>query len=86
SSKPNFIDPRLVTIFATRFNSPNEQTIIRRTNDADVLLAKVDINLNKSNLLTVRHNYSRAEQVNGTFDVPTWGASANGRETDNSNS
>jgi hypothetical protein len=86
SSKPNFIDPRLVTIFATRFNSPNEQTIIRRTNDADVLLAKVDINLNKSNLLTVRHNYSRAEQVNGTFDVPAWGASANGRETDNSNS
>ncbi|HXG65689.1 MAG TPA: hypothetical protein VNO70_11325, partial [Blastocatellia bacterium] len=37
------------------------------------------------NLLTLRHNYSRAEQVNGTFDVPTWGRSANGRETDNSN-
>lgn len=86
SSKPNFIDPRLVTIFATRFNSPNEQTVIERTNDADVLLGKVDININNDNLLTLRHNYSRAEQVNGTFDVPTWGASANGRETDNSNS
>lgn len=86
SSKPNFIDPRLVTIFANRFNSPNEQTIIRRTNDADVLLAKIDVNINNNNLLTVRHNYSRAEQINGTFDVPTWGASANGRETDNSNS
>lgn len=34
----------------------------------------------------MRHNYSRANQVNGTFDVPTWGRSANGRETDNSNS
>ena len=86
SSKPNSIDPRLVTIFATRFGSPNEQRIIDRTNIADVLLAKVDVQLNKDNLLTLRHNYSRATQVNGTFDVPTWGASANGRETDNSNS
>jgi hypothetical protein len=86
SSKPNSIDPRLVNIFATRFNSPNEQRVIERSNDADVLLAKVDFQINNNNLLTLRHNYSRAEQVNGTFDVPTWGASANGRETNNSNS
>ncbi len=86
SKKPNSIDPRLVTIFATRFNSPGEQGIITRTNKADVLLGKVDVQLNGNNLLTVRHNYSRAEQVNGTFDVPTWARSANGRETDNSNS
>lgn len=86
SSKPNFIDPRLVTIFANRFNSPNEETVIDRTNDADVILGKVDISINNNNLLTLRHNYSRAEQVNGTFDVPTWGSSANGRETDSSNS
>ena len=86
SSKPNFIDPTLADIFATRFNSPDEETTIERTNDADVLLGKVDINLNNSNLLTLRHNYSRAEQVNGTFDVPTWGSSSNGRETSNSNS
>ncbi len=86
SSKPNSIDPRLVNIFATRFNSPNEQRIIDRTNVADVLLGKVDINLTRNNILTFRHNYSRAEQVNGTFDVPTWGSSANGRETSNSNS
>lgn len=86
SSKPNFIDPRLVDIFATRFNSPGEQGVIDRTNVADVLLGKVDVQVNSNNLLTLRHNYSRAEQVNGTFDVPTWGVSANGRETDNSNS
>jgi hypothetical protein len=85
SEKPNFIDPVLVNIFRTRFNS-EEQGIIERTNDADVFLAKVDINLNNNNLLTLRHNYSRAEQVNGTFDVPTWGISANGRETSKSNS
>ncbi len=85
SNKPNSIDPTLASIFATRFNSPNEETIIERTDVADVLLAKVDININNRNLLTLRHNFSRAEQVNGTFDVPTWGASANGRETDKSN-
>lgn len=86
SSKPNRIDARLVNIFATRFNSPGEQGIIDRTNVADVLLGKVDFQVNQNNLLTVRHNFSRAEQVNGTFDVPTWGLSANGRETNKSNS
>ena len=86
SSNPNSIDPVLVNIFANQFNSPNEEGVIERTNDADVILGKVDININNKNLLTLRHNYSRAEQVNGTFDVPTWGRSANGRETSNSNS
>jgi hypothetical protein len=86
SNKPNSIDSRLVQIFATRFNSPDEQGTIERTNIADVLLGKVDVQINNNNLLTVRHNYSRAEQVNGTFDVPTWGRSANGRESSNSNS
>lgn len=86
SRKPNSIDATLRNIFATRFNSPNEQTTIERTNDADVFLGKVDFQINNNNLLTMRHNFSRAEQVNGTFDVPTWGASANGRETSKSNS
>jgi hypothetical protein len=85
SSKPNSIDSRLQTIFRTRFNS-TEQGTIKRTNKADVFLAKVDVQINENNLFTARHNYSRAEQVNGTFDVPTWGISANGRETNNSNS
>ncbi|MBX7221248.1 MAG: carboxypeptidase regulatory-like domain-containing protein [Blastocatellia bacterium] len=85
SEKPNSIDPRLVQLFATRFNSPGEQGIIKRTNDANVLLGKVDWAITPSNLLTLRHNYSRANLKNGTFDVPTWGTSANGRETDNSN-
>ncbi len=86
SDKPNSIDPVLANIFATRFNSPGEEGIIERTNIADVFLAKLDVQVNRNNLLTLRHNYSRSEQVNGTFDVPTWGTSANGRETSNSNS
>ncbi|HRH41926.1 MAG TPA: TonB-dependent receptor [Pyrinomonadaceae bacterium] len=86
SKKPNSIDATLANIFATRFNDPNEQTTIERTNDADVFLGKVDFQLNSNNLLTLRHNFSRAEQINGTFDVSTWGRSANGRETSKSNS
>lgn len=85
STKPNSVDPRLVQLFATRFNSPGEQGQIERSNTANALLAKVDINLNSRNLLTLRNNYSRAIQKNGTFDVPTWARSANGRETDNTN-
>ncbi len=85
SSKPNSIDPVLANIFRTRFNSI-EQGVIERTNVADVVLGKVDVNINQNNLLTLRHNFSRAEQVNGTFDVPTWGISANGRESSKSNS
>ncbi|MEW6736098.1 MAG: carboxypeptidase regulatory-like domain-containing protein [Acidobacteriota bacterium] len=86
STKPNNIDPRLIQLFATRLNSPNEQGQITRSNGANVLLGKVDWSVTNRNLLTLRHNYSRAVQENGTFDVPTWGRSANGRETDNSNS
>ena len=85
SDTPNSIDPVLAEIFANQFNSPGEQGIISRTDIADVILGKVDININDNNLLTLRHNYSRSEQINGTFDVPTWGTSANGRETNNSN-
>lgn len=85
SARPNSIDPRLVQLFATRFGSPNEQGTIERTNDANAVLAKLDWSISPSNLLTLRNNYSRAKQVNGTFDVPTWGTSANGREESTSN-
>ncbi|KAF0234571.1 MAG: hypothetical protein FD167_4645, partial [bacterium] len=86
STKPNNVDPRLVQIFATRFNSPNEQGQIKRTNTANVFLGKVDLNIDPRNILSLRYNYSRATQTNGTFDVPTWARSANGRETSNTNS
>ena len=38
-----------------------------------------------SNLLTVKYNYTWSEQQNGTFDVDSWGRSANGVERDHSN-
>ena len=60
--------------------SPDENGPIDRTNDARVFLGKVDAQLNDSNLLTLRYNYTWSEQQNGTFDVDSWGRSANAVE------
>ena len=55
---------------------------IDRTDDARALLAKADIHLDGRNQLSFKYNYSWSEQLNGTFDVDSWGLSANGVETD----
>ena len=57
---------------------------IRRTDDARSLLAKLDLNLGGRHQASVKYNYTWSEQVNGTFDVDSWGASANGIERDRS--
>ena len=57
---------------------------IRRTNDAQALLAKLDLNINDQHQASFKYNYTWSEQVNGTFDVDSWGASANGIEGDRS--
>ena len=58
---------------------------IARTNDAQVFLAKVDWRVNDRNMFTAKYNFTNSQQSNGTFDVDTWGASANGNEKDFSN-
>ena len=55
---------------------------IARTDDARALLAKADIHLDGRNQVSFKYNYNRSEQLNGTFDVDSWGSSANGVETD----
>ncbi len=81
---PGRIEPRVVDFFAA-LGSPDENGPIDRTNDARVFLGKLDAQLNPANLLTVRYNYTWAEQENGTFDVDSWGRSANGLEGGYSN-
>jgi Carboxypeptidase regulatory-like domain len=81
---PSRIEQRVVDLFAS-YGSPDENGSISRTNDARVLLGKVDAQLGSSNLLTVRYNYTWSEQQNGTFDVNSWGRSANAVERDFSN-
>jgi hypothetical protein len=78
------ISQPVVDYFAS-IGSPGENGPIDRTNDARVFLGKVDWQLNSQNLLTLRYNYTWSEQKNGTFDVDSWGVSANATEKDSSN-
>src|SRR5437879_1308525 len=57
---------------------------ISRTNDARAALAKFDFRLSDRHNLSLKYNYTWPEQKNGTFDVDTWGVSANGLEKDRS--
>jgi hypothetical protein len=81
---PTRIEARVVDFFAG-LGSPAENGPIERTNDARALLGKVDHQINSSNLLTTRYNYTWSRQENGTFDVDSWGRSANATERDFSN-
>jgi hypothetical protein len=80
---PSRIEPRVVSAFAA-LGSPNENGPIERTNDARVFLIKGDWNVSSGNLASLRYNYTWSEQKNGTFDVDSWGRSANAIEQDHS--
>ncbi|HEX9457983.1 MAG TPA: carboxypeptidase regulatory-like domain-containing protein [Thermoanaerobaculia bacterium] len=81
---PNRIEKRVVDALAA-LGSPNENGSIEHTNDARVLLLKLDYNASAKNLANLRYNYTWSQQVNGTFDVDSWGRSANAIEKDSSN-
>ena len=74
---PTRIDPRVVDFFA-RARQPERERPDRahqrraRVPRQDRLAAQ-----RRSNLLTLRYNYTWSEQENGTFDVDSWGRSAN---------
>jgi carboxypeptidase family protein len=74
----------LNAFLATHFNGvlANDFGSISRTNNARTALAKIDWRLNDRNNVSLKYNYTWSEQQNGTFDVPTWGQSANGLERD----
>lgn len=80
---PARIEQRVVDALAA-LGSPNENGSITRTNDARAFLAKVDWHATPDNLLTLRYNYTWSEQDNGTFDVDSWGRSANAAEKNSS--
>lgn len=81
---PSRIEQRVVDALAA-LGSPAENGPIERTNDARVFLLKGDWNLTSRNLATLRYNYTFSEQENGTFDVDSWGRSANALEENESN-
>ncbi|HKI00478.1 MAG TPA: hypothetical protein VKK31_00720, partial [Thermoanaerobaculia bacterium] len=81
---PSRIEQRVVDYFES-LGVPAENGPIDRTNDARVFLAKADWQASEKNLATLRYTYTWAEQENGTFDVDSWGRSANATEKDQSN-
>ena len=76
---PNRIEPRVVDALAA-LGSPNENAPITRTDDGVAFIGKLDWQANASNLVTNRFTYTYSEQENGTFDVDSWGVSANAVE------
>ncbi|MEN8376838.1 MAG: carboxypeptidase regulatory-like domain-containing protein [Gemmatimonadota bacterium] len=77
---------KLIDFFQTEFGGAlaNDFDPITRTNDAKALMSKFDFRLNESNNLSLKYNFTWAEQKNGTFDFDAWGASANAIEEDKS--
>ena len=77
----------LTSYLATHFSGAlaNDFGPVSRTNDARTALAKIDWRLSDRDNLSLKYNYTWSQQQNGTFDVDTWGASANGLEKDWSN-
>ena len=73
------IEDRVVDFFAG-LGSPNENAPIERGDDAFVALGKIDWHLSNEHLATLRYTYTWSEQPNGTFDVDSWGVSANAVE------
>jgi hypothetical protein len=58
---------------------------IRRTNDGNALMLKLDWRLSDRHSLSLKYNYTNSRQESGTFDVDTWARSANAIERDFSN-
>jgi hypothetical protein len=78
---PARIEPSVVAALAG-LGIPNDNGPIERTDDALVILAKADWRVSQAHLATLRFAYTWSEQKNGTFDVDSWGVSANAVEKD----
>ena len=83
-TRAGLIDPALVAWTDTAFSRAlaGDFGSIRRTNDANALLAKFDFKLSNTSNASLKYNYTNSRQENGTFDVDLWGRSANGLERD----
>lgn len=78
---PTRIEQRVVDYLAS-IGIANDNGPIDRTDDAFVGLAKIDWRATDKHLATLRYAYQWSKQENGTFDVDSWGVSANATEKD----
>ena len=75
---------RLVQFADTAFSAARlgDWGPIRRTNNANALLVKIDWRLSPTHSFSLKYNYTNSRQENGTFDVDTWARSAGAIERD----
>ncbi len=69
----------LLNFFKTNRNQDEGLPVSHRIRN-NALLGKVDVDLTQNNRLTLSHNFDYSRNKNQTFDVPTYGNSANGTE------
>jgi hypothetical protein len=69
----------LLNFFRTRRGQEEGQPIDHKVNNT-AALAKLDANLNSRNTLSASYNFDYSKNTNQTFDVATYGDSANGIE------
>jgi hypothetical protein len=69
----------LLTFFQSSRGQDEGQPIEHRIRNY-AFLAKIDTNLTSNNKLSFSYNFDHSKNTNQTFDVPTYGTSANGTE------
>jgi hypothetical protein len=69
----------LLSFFKTRLNQDEGQPVDHTVNNM-ALLAKADWAVTPANNLSVSYNFDHSNNRNQTFDVPTYGTTANGTE------
>ncbi|HEX8069845.1 MAG TPA: TonB-dependent receptor [Pyrinomonadaceae bacterium] len=71
---------RALLTFISATRNQNEGLPVKRPIRNSAILGKIDWNLTDSNKLTLSHNFDYSRNENQTFDVATYGTSANGTE------
>ena len=69
----------LINFFRTT-RQQDEGLPIKKPINTSAFLGKLDFKLNPGNDLSFSYNFNRSKKENETFDVPTYGTSANGTE------
>jgi len=69
----------LINFFRASRNQEEGLPVLHKINN-QAIFAKVDFNLNDANQLAVSYNFDYSKNTNQTFDVATYGNSANGIE------
>ena len=81
NSSPDCQRVALLNYYQDNFNQDEGQPVAHSSETIATLL-KVDWVLNPSNTLSVSYNFNHSRNENATFDVATYGTSANGIEGD----